>query len=207
MASQITHIVLAEALYTKLFSKFRRGKFYAGNIFPDIRYLGVIQRATTHPDVKSIQHIINMSDPFMAGINLHALMDHVREAFISSRKLYSLCPKSDYRSQTLKIYEDERFYPKIRDWDRIISEIEYDNVFNIDAVKLNSWYDSMKNYFSVPPTDETRKEMISKVGFPQDISDKINSDIAIIRDNQEVNEALDEFYSQIYNLVSNVQYS
>ena len=48
MAAPITHIVLASKVYDQFFSNFSKKDFLIGTSFPDIRYLKVIDRNTTH---------------------------------------------------------------------------------------------------------------------------------------------------------------
>lgn len=44
MAAPLTHLVLAERIFQKHFSDQHRKVFLQGTSFPDIRYLGVIDR-------------------------------------------------------------------------------------------------------------------------------------------------------------------
>lgn len=58
MATPITHFVLAEKIYTDLFSLFNKKDFLLWNILPDIRYLNVINRSESHLDIKKTQRML-----------------------------------------------------------------------------------------------------------------------------------------------------
>lgn len=208
MASQITHIVLADKLYPELFSKFEKGSFYAGNIFPDIRYLKVISREVTHPKISSVRDILAQNDPFKAGMLLHGLVDLVREEYVVAHSAYDFCPQSDYVTQTLKLYEDEFYYTKVADWGIIAKILDYSRAdFVIPQDKIDFWYASMKKYFVEGPTDASRKEVIMKLGFPEAVANKINLDISEIRNNEKMGKLLANFYLTLKEQVTNVYYS
>ena len=59
-------------------------------------------------------------DSFAAGMNFHFVLDEIREDFVVSRNLYSLCRTPEIIRNTLKFYEDELLYGKIKDWDEIV---------------------------------------------------------------------------------------
>jgi len=50
----------------------------------------------------------------LAGVKFHSILDRSREKFIIENDIYSLCPKSKYITQSLKILEDEIFYQYVK---------------------------------------------------------------------------------------------
>lgn len=115
MAAPITHIVLTEKIFDKFFKDKIRKDFFIGTSFPDIRYLKVIDRDKTHYNDLSVLDLGN-DESFSAGVKFHSILDHAREKFIVENDTYSLCPKSKYITQSLKILEDEIFYQYTKDW-------------------------------------------------------------------------------------------
>lgn len=116
MANQITHIVLAEKLSDRLFSIFDREAFLIGTVFPDIRYLKVIERDKTHFKGLSFQDILDEKNSFIAGMKYHSLVDEVREKYMIENGVYTFIPPSKYITQALKIFEDEVLYQNVLDW-------------------------------------------------------------------------------------------
>ncbi|HYC79681.1 MAG TPA: hypothetical protein VEC17_01495 [Candidatus Binatia bacterium] len=203
MASQITHLVLADKVYEKLFFRFDKQLFYCGNIFPDIRYLKVIGREQTHFQKVTLKEILSETDPFVAGMKLHSLVDEVLEKFMQAKKVYELCPPSDYVTQTYKLYQDEMYYGKITDWKNISTFLGNfrEAKFNIPSEHVNFWYDVMTRYASNSPTDESREAVITSIGFPESVAKKMNSDISLMRGNEKLTQRLEEFYESFDKLI------
>src|SRR3989344_5867553 len=89
-----------------------------GTSFPDIRYLGVIDRDKTHFDISKLGDLDNLPD-FIAGMKLHSLVDVVREKYMNDKGLYSLFPESKFLSQGVKMLEDNVLMSKFDDWNRV----------------------------------------------------------------------------------------
>ncbi|MDP2932964.1 MAG: hypothetical protein Q8N81_02425, partial [bacterium] len=118
MAAPITHIVLAEKVFNKYFSDKKRKDFYVGTIFSDIRYLGAIDRKSTHSPLRelNLKDVKEEQNSFTAGLKFHSLVDDIRERFIESKNIHSMIPESKHKTQILKLLEDELYYNKINNW-------------------------------------------------------------------------------------------
>jgi hypothetical protein len=203
MASQITHLVIADRLYQKYFSKFDKGRFFAGNIFPDIRYLNVISREATHPKISTVEEILKEEDSFQAGVLLHGLVDLVRERFMVARKMYDVCPIADLTHTSLKLYEDEYYFNRVTDWESICSMLDYkDTNYDIPAEKLELWYSALKKYIMAGPSQASREEVVVAIGFPENAAEKMNKEIVAIAAVPEVKVLLDEFYETLPERIS-----
>jgi hypothetical protein len=207
MASQITHIVLAHKVHDKLFPNLDQRLFYCGNIFPDIRYLKVIDRDKTHSMNITLKEVQDEKDPFFAGLKFHSLVDLVLEEFMQKHKVYDLCPHSKYVSQTYKLFQDELYYDKIKDWEEISN---YFSNFNesklgVPSEKVNYWYDLFSRYVSSPPSDESRAVVISGIDLTMEIADKINQDIVVMKKTPKLKDKLDEFYESFENLIKHAK--
>lgn len=145
MANQITHVALAEKKYTELFSKFEKADFFIGTIFPDIRYLGVIEREKTHDKDFLLPDILNdRNTAFRAGVKYHCLVDAVREKFVTERGLYALVPQSKYITQAVKCLEDEIYYPEVLSWAAYSNMLEKvlpeETAYGISPEDVTRWH-------------------------------------------------------------------
>ena len=135
MAAPITHIVLANKVFDNYFSKFEEGEFFIGTSFPDIRYLKVLDRDTTHfKNVELNLRTLNLDNSFVAGAKFHVIVDWIRENYIIANNTYEQIPKSRYVTQSLKLLEDELLYEKIGSWDQIVKDFEHVPYEQIDFV-------------------------------------------------------------------------
>lgn len=205
MANQITHIALAEKLSNELFSKFDRGAFLVGTVFPDIRYLKVIERNKTHFKELSFQDILDEQNSFNAGLKYHSLVDEVREKYMVEKNIYALIPSSKFITHALKTYEDEVLYSNVSDWNQVITFLdgvmpeEAELVEQIDKVK--SWQSLMQGYFREAPTDISRKNFILGVGFSEEVAIEINELISQMRKIPEIREIILELYEKWNSLI------
>lgn len=81
MAAPITHVVLTAKIFDNFFQDKVKKDFFIGTLFPDIRYLKVIDRDQTHFSNLSISDL-KTEDSFLAGMKFHSMIDVVREKFI-----------------------------------------------------------------------------------------------------------------------------
>jgi hypothetical protein len=112
MAAPATHIILA-LLMLPLLKEKNIPEFIVGTSFPDIRYLGVIERSKTHNNQTTWQSIQKNPSSFKAGMDFHALVDRLREAYMMKHHAYDRIPQSKYKSQILKMFEDMLLYGTI----------------------------------------------------------------------------------------------
>lgn len=200
MANQITHIVLAEKMSDQLFDKFDRGSFLVGTVFPDIQYLKVTERNKTHFKELSFRDILDEKNSFTAGMKYHSLVDEVREKYMIKKGVYTLIPSSKFITHALKTYEDEVLYSNVSDWNQVVTYLdkilpeETRLVEQTDKVK--KWHSLMKEYFKEPPTGDSHKNFILKIGFSEEIAIEINELIEQIRQIPKVREVILDIYKK-----------
>jgi hypothetical protein len=184
----------------KVFDRFDREAFLVGTVFPDIRYLKIIERDKTHFKGLSFQDILDEQNSFIAGLKYHSLVDEVREKYMVEKSIYTLIPSSKFITQALKTYEDEVLYSNVSDWDCVIGYLntflpeETELVEQTDKVK--AWHSLMQEYFKEPPTDTSRKNFILGVGFSEEIATEINELIKQMRQIPEVRETILDLYEK-----------
>jgi hypothetical protein len=191
----------------ELFGKFDRALFLVGTVFPDIRYLKVIDRDKTHVKALSFQNILDEQDAFVAGLKYHSLVDEVREKYIIERGVYSLIPSSEFITQALKMYEDEILYSRTSDWEEVVTCLDQVVVGEIELVnqvkEVEKWHSLMQEYFKEAPTDISRKNFILGVGFSEEIAIDINRLIEHMRQIPQIRERILDLYETWDILVKN----
>jgi hypothetical protein len=198
MANQITHIVLAEKISDQLFGKFDQKDFLIGTVFPDIRYLKVIDRENTHFKDLIWQDLIDESDSFIAGMKYHSLVDEVREKYVLEKGIYDLIPESRFITQALKIYEDEILYANVSNWDKV--SLYFDSILPeelklvVDESGIKKWHSIIQEYFKQTPSDLSRENFVIGVGFSKEISIEINNLLDQMRKNPEIQETILQMY-------------
>lgn len=204
MAAPATHIVLAEKLHSRYFPNKDKAPYIVGTSFPDVRYLGVIDREKTHYHGLSIKEI-QSENPFNAGLKLHSLVDEIREDFVKHRKLYDLFPESQLCIQAVKFFEDRVLYHKIPDWNKNLSYFE--NVFpeeleyGISDKDINKWHRLITEILSHEPDDNDIVTFTSEIGKPPQMADEILRVINGIHDKEKAEGIINEFYDTFELLV------
>jgi hypothetical protein len=151
MAAPIAHIFCALFLLDSgAIEVENKSAFIVGTSFPDIRYLGVIDRDQTHVENLTWNDVKNASTSFEQGCLLHSLLDEEREKFVVKYNLYDCFPNSQFRTQILKFYEDILLYEAIKNWPEIADY--FNNIFSEESVygiKKNDlilWHNLLKQY-------------------------------------------------------------
>lgn len=207
MAAPITHIVLADKVFDKYFPKSDKKQFYVGTSFPDIRYLGVIDRERTHFSHQTLKGLVD-SNTFIAGAKFHSLVDEVREKYMKDKDLYSYFPGSKFLTQAVKIFEDRVLYGEVRNWDEIThffdgvqaGELKYD----LSEKDIERWHVLLRNYFSQPPNaDLIIKKFISDMGRPEEMSDEIIRVLGNIKHVDTATKIVKDFYNGFESLINN----
>jgi len=184
MATPITHIFLAEQFLKTQGSSFDEAEFVVGTSFPDIRYLGVIQRELTHVAEPSLDDVLH-AQSFQAGMLFHSLVDFERELAVNRNHLYDLFSPSQYQTQALKFYEDELVYGQIDSWERIKSFFREvwpgETQFPINVLSIEQWHIILQAYLSSGPSNDTRQALLTELGFSAAAVNEINHLVAEIK--------------------------
>lgn len=197
MAAPITHIVLTEKIFDKFFKGRIKKDFFVGSLFPDIRYLKIIDRDKTHFNNLTVVDL-EKDDSFLAGVKFHSILDIAREKFVVENNIYSLCSDSKYITQSLKFLEDEIFYKRIKDWHGYIdyfNEILPDEIsLGIDAKDVKKWHVLLQKYFCKQPDEQAVTDFVLGVGFSEEAARDINENIARIKMDPKIINILENLY-------------
>ncbi|MEK7600512.1 MAG: hypothetical protein AAB463_00945 [Patescibacteria group bacterium] len=207
MANQITHVALAEKKYDSLFSKFGKEDFFIGTVFPDIRYLGVIDRERTHNTNFLLPAILDGENTaFQAGVKYHCLVDAVREKFIIEQGLYALVPQSKYITQAIKCLEDEIYYPKVSDWAVYVAMLHKtlpeETAYGVASDDIARWHNLLADYFRKTPDDISREGLMMSIGFPKTVADEINTLVRQMRESGPVVGIIAQFWNNFDALLN-----
>lgn len=164
MPAPVMHIVLGLLILPFLPDK-NPQEFIVGTSFPDIRYLGVIERDKTHNPHPSWDHILGEKSSFKAGMEFHALVDIMHDRYMTTHNVYSLLPSAAKDSpHYLKFFEDILIYAKVSEWKKLASY--FDTVLAEELALVNDkksielWHNNIKHYILKQPSPNTIQEFI-----------------------------------------------
>lgn len=204
MASVITHIALTEKVFDKFFKDKTKKDFFIGTSFPDIRYLGVIERDKTHYDNLSVNNLKD-DNSFLAGAKFHSVVDDVWMDFMAESNVYSLCPESEYASQSLKVFADEVFYRRIKDlntYTEYLNEIlPAEREYGIAEKDLKKWHSLLRRYFRNGPKQEFITDFSLVFDLSKKMIDEINKNLAAIHNNRKIVDILEDFYNNFESIL------
>ena len=205
MATPITHLILANNVFKKFFASKDKKKFFVGTSFPDIRYLGVIEREKTHFSGIRISDL-QKEDSFFCGMKFHSLVDEARTAFWEKENIYLKYPEIKATS-ILKLLEDQLLYSKIQDWKNISSffdEILSEELsFGIPEEGVKKWHFALQKYLSFSPTDESRKVFANEINYHPKYVDYANEIIEKLKADDFIVKAINEFCDNFENYLNN----
>ncbi|KKT78257.1 MAG: hypothetical protein UW75_C0047G0007 [Parcubacteria group bacterium GW2011_GWF2_44_8] len=204
MAAPATHIVLADKIFDKYFHGKDKKVFYVGTSFPDIRYMGIIDREKTHFGNLTLRVLQSLSS-FEAGLKSHSLVDRVREEFMKSRGVYSLVPESQFITQSLKFFEDKVLYEKRSDWNEItpfFKDVTKDELsFGLKGSDIEKWHQFLQMYFTSGPNDQNIRTFVATIGKPNEMAVEIIRLTKSMEDNAQLRNIVEDFYENFEELV------
>lgn len=205
MAAPVTHIVLTDKLFEKYFHGKDKKDFYVGTSFPDIRYMGIIDREKTHFSKKTLG-ILQSLPPFEAGLKLHSLVDKVREEFMRSKGVYSLVPESPFITQSLKFFEDKVLYERRNDWNEITSffkdATQNELSFGLKRSDIEKWHKFLQIYFTTGPNDQNVRTFVAAIGKPNKMAEEMIRLTKNMEENAQLRNIVIDFYDKFEELAS-----
>lgn len=163
-AGPVTHAYLAEKWnhYQGHYKEAKKDSFILGTLFPDIRYLGVIERTETHVENPTLKSVTKESNPFLQGKTLHAFVDEEREKVTKRWNIYehlNHIPGQKYKTTFLKLLEDEIFFQK-QAWALVKNALEVvdenEKQYKISDENLIKWHELLIKAFTESPSEHLR---------------------------------------------------
>ncbi len=204
MAGEATHIILADRVLMQKGLQYDRAQFLLGTVFPDIRYLGDVERGATHDREASLERVLFETDSFIAGAKFHSLVDKTRNDYIKAAGLYDLCPPFLYDQQALKFLEDALFYPRYPHWKMVTSFFEKIPKVPRATVApdiVERWYTLIRDYISVEPSDASRFTLLTAEGYTSEAAILINAYIDELKKSKAATGIMHEFFKEFLQLI------
>ncbi len=133
----------------------KKNEYLMGALFPDIRYLGVIQREETHSQNNDYNNM-SLNAGFLAGVHHHAFVDLQRERFAGVYGIYKYLDGIEQQDKAafLKLVEDEIFFKNSNSKYRATYSISLSSIkhFKIYDQKIKEWYELMDQYLILGPS-------------------------------------------------------
>ncbi|MFC1842900.1 hypothetical protein ACFLYU_04545 [Candidatus Dependentiae bacterium] len=150
MSAPIAHIVLALLMLPKHFPDKDVKEFIIGTSFPDIRYLGSIEREKTHYKNITLDMIKKAKSSFEAGMLFHSLVDETRKKYMLQNRVYEIIPNTKNSIRCLKFFEDILVYDQIQNWDQIADYFDTilfeETLFGIPEHDIKKWHQLIQLY-------------------------------------------------------------
>jgi hypothetical protein len=205
MAAPITHIVVASRLFETHFSVKNRRDLLIGTSFPDIRYLGVLDRDKTHFDGLRLEDLKD-DDSFMTGMKLHSILDIAGERYRVENDMYRLCPESPHIIMSVKILEDEVLYPLIKDWSTIRAYFDAvlpaEKALGVEESMIRRWHSILQRYFRRHPDDSSISDLLLSLGLSQDSISEIIQNVSIMRRDERLVRLVRSEYDDCETFIS-----
>lgn len=151
MAAPIAHVFLAVGFLSVVAGRFNEKEFIRGTLFPDIRYLKVVQRGQTHFKNISLNDVKKEQNAFKAGVLFHSFVDEEREKFMVAHKVYERLPNFKFTTQALKLAEDQALMnlvdiKKYSDYFSGALLLE-EQGYGIADEHVHAWHNFLREYF------------------------------------------------------------
>ncbi len=205
MASQITHIPYGKKVLDQFLSdqNIDEAKFFVGTLFPDIRYLGTINREKTHVNNPTLEQLRNIPGDFEKGMYAHGFIDIKREELLERLGAYDVIQKnSRFTSTAMKFVEDEFSYSLIDDWGKYIEYLNTVFPEELNFVPKNTatkWHTLLKNYFNEKPSQSSVVALANNLrGFNQEIIQLVSDEVDNIKSNPKLMEIIQRTYSELF---------
>lgn len=204
MPTPITHIVVTHKALSTILKGYRKKDFIVGTVFPDIRYLKVIEREKTHPKNPPRYNALPKGS-FLSAIYFHSLVDAAHEDFMVRRRVYSFCAGAAYMNEALKFLEDKVLYNKIKNWrtvaryfDVVLSQ---EIAFGVRKDAVRRWHIILQTYMDHTPDIESRRNLMLALRFPIEKIGVIETSVQRLKENNNILRTIEDFYNNFETLL------
>lgn len=153
MAAPVGHLLCAIALLNSgAVDVTKKNEFYAGNLYPDIRYiLPDIERSITHrSEGDSLRYVLDAPSAFETGRRHHVYVDREREKHMVQNNAYRFIKNGPLKTQMLKIVEDHMLFDRLRgqvDVNAVFSKIyDEERSFSVNDKSILAWHALLSTY-------------------------------------------------------------
>ncbi len=204
MASQITHVPYAKKVLEKFLTdrEVDERSFFVGTLFPDIRYLGVIEREKTHIVDPTVENLKKLSNSFELGKYTHSLIDYEREKTLERLGMYKEIEPTKLSVYAMKFIEDEFTYPLISDWNKYIKFLNGVTDKEKELVgeeSARTWHELLQDFFRQPPNTESMIHLAKSLrGFTDELLEGILNEEIKIKKNAAAMKIIGQTYQGLF---------
>lgn len=207
MSAPIAHLVYARH-YLDKHPQGDDAAFIAGSIFPDIRYLGGLERSVTHqPGKYSAIDVQNETDSWKAGTYYHNLVDDLWQAYIE--KEAPAIAANAVSMEALKMLEDEYLYSNILDWlpIRVALRVVPNSEQQIAAPEIClKWHSIVNKLVVARPQRSRRESFLRELGFDDERLAELEQHVKELKINSRTPSLLQGLKSHIIEATVGRQY-
>lgn len=204
MASQISHIPYGKKVKDLFLSDqiIDEKNFFVGTVFPDIRYLGVIDRDKSHHENPTVEGLRSIKGDFEKGTYAHALVDIEREKLLEKLGIHEIIDGNKFATYAMKFIEDEFSYKFVQDWSLYRSYL--DTVLEEEKALVpenaaQKWHSTLCNYFSQTPNWESVVNFAKVLkGFDSAVLNEVKTEINKIKNNPQAMDIIGKTYSELF---------
>lgn len=186
MPSLLSHLAYAQRLADK-YPVEDMAAYLRGTIFPDIRYLGVIDRANSHRTGVILEEVMAEQNSWKRGFLLHCWLDSIWTGYWLQFGIGTDNPSHKTLWMAMKLVEDERLYTSIFDKSGIaVTLTGLDDealAFGVKSSDIGHWGKLVGCLLAAPPTSATRALFYRELSISHDLAglverhiEEINSD-------------------------------
>ncbi len=203
MPGPVTHIAITDKVFDRLFAGMDRRMFYIGTLFPDIRYMGVINRSATHFDRVSVADI-RREEPFKAGVMFHSLVDKARQQFMGENPVYEDHHTDMQPGWIAKIAEDTFFFSYAKNLPAVSKYLDtilpQETECAIPQTVIKTWHNILKTYIKNKPSAATLKTLSAFMGIPNEKVAAMTGILNKITEDENIKKSLYDFYRNFETL-------
>lgn len=203
MSAPISHIAFAEIILQRLPQELKTCDFYTGVCFPDIRYLGGIDKEKTHPHMSSFNDISDDS-AFLAGVKCHAYLDQLRDRYLENSDVYESLTDLKLSKMGLKFVEDQlrAKSPLRKDVAHCLDSLLAEELrFGLSENKILHWHRLLKDYLCSSVNDYDVECFLQNLTISSDKRGKILDTLALTSQNRHIIDTFNNFYDQFDEMI------
>ncbi len=112
---------------------------------------------------------------------------------------YTLCPEFELKVASIKLFEDKLFYERINNWQEYIDYLKdilpEEINCGVAETDIRHWHTLLQKLFQQPPNDQTRTEFNQALGFDNQVSEELNHNISLFKENPDIVDILENLYN------------
>jgi hypothetical protein len=169
MPGPITHIAYAQHLLKTRRPELDAAVFIRGTIFPDIRFLNVIERDQTHQHGLSLEAVMQETRPWQAGMLFHSWLDDVWSEYFETVGLNLETVAGRRRLLAIKLLENHQLWRRVTGAADLAAQLvvvdEVAVAYGVAAADIERWGGLIGDTLAYEPTLERQADLLRIFGY------------------------------------------